>query len=178
MYKEARKRAGLSIEEAAFQLHIAPRTLCKYEAGETVPPPETVLGMSRLYKAPRLPRLHCRLDCAIGAAYAYEVLTGINSDVQSVISSLRQEVEEAVSVLGEMERLVRNKNGRRDFGDQEWKLFARIVHEWLDVEHNIDVLKISLGHWCDVSKLIEEHNRKCRERGYVSKEKAALQAAN
>lgn len=67
MYRAARKAAELSIEEASFRLHIAPRTLCKYEAGETVPPPEVVLVMSRLYKIPWLTQHYCREFCAKGA---------------------------------------------------------------------------------------------------------------
>lgn len=47
MYAGARKGAGLSIEEAAFQIHIAPRTLVKYEHGESTPGPDVVLAMSR-----------------------------------------------------------------------------------------------------------------------------------
>lgn len=178
MYKEARKHAGFSLEEAAFRLHVGTRTLAKYEAGETMPPPEVVLAMSRLYQIPWLTQRYCRGNCAIGRAYSYEVLDGVHLDVQSIIISLRQEAEEALAVLADLERLVRNKNGRQDFGEREWQQFTTVFQEWLDLEHNIETLKIALGQWCDVAELVAEHNQKCVERGYVQKKKTALKAAN
>jgi len=69
MYKQARKQARLSIEEAAFQLHIAPRTLCKYESGELRVPPETAIRMGHVYNMPELPLNHCAKHCAIGRIY-------------------------------------------------------------------------------------------------------------
>ena len=69
MYKQARKQARLSIEEAAFQLHIAPRTLCKYESGELRVPPETAIRMGQVYNMPELPLNHCAKHCAIGRIY-------------------------------------------------------------------------------------------------------------
>jgi transcriptional regulator with XRE-family HTH domain len=173
MYREGRKQTGLSIEEAAWRLHIAPRTLIKYEAGETVPPPEVVLEMSREYHIPWLTQVYCREHCAIGAAYSYEVLNGINLDIQSVILSLRQEAEEAMAVLGDLEKLSRNKRCCEDFNDADWNEFVKALQEWLDLEHNIECIKISLGTWTDVSELVKQHNTKCEERGYVKKEKSA-----
>lgn len=173
MYKEARKQAGLSIEEAAFGLHIAPRTLCKYEAGETVPPPEVVLEMSRLYRIPWLTQHYCREHCAIGRAYSYEVLTGVNLDPPSVMLKLVGEMAEAQAVLQRMLELAVNKNRREDFTPEEWAEFTKCLHEFLDVEHNVETLKISLGRWCDVSELISQHNQKCWQRGYIKKEKPA-----
>lgn len=180
MYKEARKQAGLCIEEAAFQLNIAPRTLCKYEAGERVPPPEIVLSMSKVYRYPWLTQRHCREHCAIGKAYSYEVLDQVNLDPASILLKLVGELKEAEAVLGRLLELVVNKNSQEDFAPAEWSEFAAEFQEFLDVEHNIETFKIALGRWCDVSELIAAHNRKCHERGYVStaKEKAALQAAS
>ncbi len=176
-YKEARKKAGLSLEEAAFRIHVGTRTLSKYEAGENVPPPEVVLAMSRLYREPWMTQLYCRRDCAIGQAYSYEVLDRVNLDPASILLKLVGELKEAEAVLGRLLELAVNKNAREDFSQAEWAEFVAKLQEFLDVEHNIEVLKISLGRWCDVSELIEAHNRKCRERGYVSKEQAALAEA-
>lgn len=177
MYKEARKRAGLSIEEAAFRLHIGTRTLIKYEAGETIPPPEVVLEMSRLYRVPWMTQHYCREHCAIGRAYSYEVLTGVNLDPASVMLKLVGEMAEAQAVLQRMLELVVNKNRREDFTSSEWNEFTRLLGEFLDVEHNIECLKISLGYWCDVAELIKAHNEKCWQRGYIKKEKPATKPA-
>jgi len=167
MYMHARKEANLSREEAAFKLHVGTRTLAKYEAGETVPPPEVVLAMSRLYKIPWLTQHYCKQNCAIGKAYSYEVLNAVNLDLASVILKLTGEMKEAEAVLAKMLELAVNKNSRSDFSDQEWAEFVKCLHEFIDVEHNVETLKISLGQWVDVSELVKEHNDKCYRHGYV-----------
>jgi transcriptional regulator with XRE-family HTH domain len=177
MYRDARKKVGLSIEEASFQLHIAPRTLCKYEAGETLPPPGIVLAMCRLYCEPWMTQIYCQRDCAIGRAYSYEVLDRVNLDPASILLKLVGELKEAEAVLGRLLELAVNKNTREDFSQAEWSEFVAELQEFLDVEHNIETFKISLGRWCNVSELIQAHNQKCCERGYASKEKAALREA-
>lgn len=172
MYKEARKSANLTIEEAAFRLHIAPRTLCKYEAGDTVPPPEVVLSMSREYTMPELTLHYCRQHCAIGKAYGYEVLDAIDTSPVTVLAKLMGELEEARGMLDKAMALIINKRTKRCFTEAEWTEFKAAILEFLDVEHNVEVLKLALGRMCDVSELVELHNKKCRQNGYV-KEKAA-----
>lgn len=173
MYKQARKDAGLSIEEAAFRIHIAPRTLCKYEAVETVPPPEVVLAMAREYKRPEMTQLYCRETCPIGQAYSYEVLNAVNTDLAHIVLKVAEEVEEAKAALDKAMRIVINKRARNDFSDQEWNDFRQAVMEFIDVEHAVEVLKIALGKMTDISAMVAEHNRKCEQKGYVRKEKTA-----
>lgn len=174
MYSEARKAVGMSIEEAAFQVHIAPRTLIKYEHGETVPGPDVVLGMSKAYKKPWLTQIYCKHYCAIGQAYSYEVLNNVNLDPPSIMLKLIGEMKEAQAVLNRMLELAVNKNSREDFSQPEWSEFTKCLGEFLDVEHNIECLKISLGNWCDVSELIRQHNQKCLDKGYVKEKEKAL----
>ncbi len=171
MYKDARKRAGLTIEEAAFRLHVAPRTLCKYESGENVPPPEVIVAMSREYRAPELLARYCRENCAIGQAQGYEILDRVNADPPSVMIKLVGEMAEAQAVLHRMLDLAVNRNRREDFPDREWAEFTKCVQEFLDVEHNVAILRLSLGAWCDPSELVGRHNRKCVDRGYASIER-------
>lgn len=173
MYRDARKRVGLSIEAASEQLHVAPRTLLNYEHGDSVPPPEVVLAMSRLYRVPWMTQVYCRERCAIGAAYSYEVLNAVNTDPPSVMLKLVGEMAEAQAVLQRMLGIAVNKNAREDFSREEWGEFVSCLHEFLDVEHNIETLKISLGRWCDVSELVAQHNDKCWKRGYVKGGKVA-----
>lgn len=176
MYAEARKKAGLSIEEAAFQIHIAPRTLIKYERGESTPGPEVVLAMSKIYKRPWMTQFYCKEHCAIGQAYSYEVLNNVNLDPPSIMLKLIGEMSEAQAVLNKMLSLAVNKNSRSDFKEQEWNEFIMCLQEFLDVEHNIETLKIALNQWTDMSEQIQKHNKKCIERGYVKKEKALERA--
>jgi len=99
VYKVARKCAGLTVEEAAFRLHVAPRTFSKYEAGENAPPPEVVVAMSREYHAPGLTARYCRENCAIGRAHGYEVLDRVNLDPPSVMLKLVSEMVEVESLI-------------------------------------------------------------------------------
>lgn len=69
MYRIARKEADLTLEEAAWQLNVAPRTLGKYESGELRVPPETAIRMGHVYNMPELPLNHCAKHCAIGQIY-------------------------------------------------------------------------------------------------------------
>lgn len=177
MYRGARNSADKTIEEAAFALHIAPRTLCKYESGESQPPPEVALAMSRVYGVPRLTQVYCRQNCAIGQAYSYEVLNRVSLDLPSVMQKLIGELREAQDLLCRMLEITVNKKRREDFTPAEWAEFMIILQEFLDVEHNIETLKISLGAWCDVSELVAAHNQKCWQKGYVVKEKPLYGAA-
>lgn len=172
MYRSARKLSGKSIEEAAFRLHIAPRTLCKYEAGETTPPPEVVLGMSQLYKQPDMTLKYCR-ECPIGEAYGYEVLNNVNLDPATVLLKFIGEYREVGELLDRLLELTVNKNERQDFSSDEWQEYIQGLQELLDLEHNIECLKMSLAKWCDVTELVEQHNMKCLQKGYIKKERTA-----
>lgn len=167
MYRAARQACGLSREEAAFRLHIGSRTLANYESGETVPPPEVVLAMSKLYQQPWLTQHYCRRCCAIGEKFSYEILNNVDLSFPGIILSLQEELREAAQALEEMLALIRNKRARSDFRQDEWRRFSRCLHEFLDVEHNIEVLKIELNRLCDVAELIEEHNAKCYRNKYA-----------
>lgn len=172
MYKNARKKAGLSIEEAAYKLNVATRTLSNYECGQTVPPSEVVLAMSRVYGEPFVTQLYCKECCAIGKAYSYEVLNNVNLSLESVLISLQEELEEAIEVLPTLLKLVRNKRCKEDFNQEEWREVIRSLHEWLDLEHNIVCLKIAFNKFSDVSLFIQQHNSKCIQRNYVNKKRA------
>lgn len=175
MYRSARKLSGISIEEAAFRLHIAPRTLCKYEAGETTPPPEVVLEMSSIYGQSEMTQRYCR-ECPIGRKYSYEVLNNVNMDPATVLLKLVGEYKEVGQVLDRLFELTVNKNHREDFTPGEWQEYTKGIHELIDLEHNIECLKITMGRWCDVSELIKEHNEKCVQRGYIKKDRPAEMA--
>jgi len=168
MYKRARNKRKMSLEEASFRCHIGRRTLCKYEAGESIPPPDVVLRMSEVYQEPILTQRYCR-ECPIGQKYSYEVLDNVNLDPATVLLKLISEYREAGQVLDRLLELTVNKNSRQDFTDDEWQEYMQGLHEFLDVEHNIECLKLALGMWCDMAELVEQHNQKCRDRGYVKK---------
>ncbi len=169
MYKQTRKQSGLCIEEASFQLHIAPRTLCKYEAAETHPGPEVALAMGRVYKAPALTMQYCRRECAIGTAYSYEVLNNVDLSPQNILLKLHQVHQDAGEAIGRLLSTVINKQQHSDFTDGEQQSLEQDLHDLLDLEHTIETLKMELGErqWCDIPQLVSEHNSKCFDRGYV-----------
>lgn len=175
--REARTGQGMSRASLASKIGLSPRTIEAYEAGKQVPPADVALAISRECRIPWLTQIYCRKYCPIGQKYSYEVLEGVNLDPQSVILKLAGEFDEARAVLGKMEELVINKNSREDFSEAEWREFTRCLAEFLDVEHVVECLKISLGYWTDVGDLIKAHNDKCWQRGYVQKKKTALKIA-
>jgi len=69
MYKQARIRAKMSAEEAAFRVRIGISSLYRYESGEQATPPDVVCLMARVYSAPWLPKWHCLHQCPIGMQY-------------------------------------------------------------------------------------------------------------
>jgi transcriptional regulator with XRE-family HTH domain len=166
MYREARKKCSLSLEEAAFKLNISARTLSNYESGDTVPSADVVLAMSKLYRQPFLTQVYCRECCGIGRAYSYLVLDNVNSSIESVLLSLQGEAGEAMEMLPDMLKIIRNKYKRADFTEGDWLWFLKGIQEWLDLEHNIECLKIAFNRFTDVEYLIREHNEKCIERHY------------
>ena len=166
MYKEARKKAGFSTEEAALRNNIAVRTLMKYESGEVTPPPDIVVKMSRMYQQPWLTQHYCR-RCEIGKAYSYEVLNNVDLSISGILMSLKEEMEEALKVFPRMLKVTRNKQSREEFENQEWEDFIRAMNEWIDLEHNIECLKIAFNKFMDVSELIKAHNEKCIAKHYV-----------
>ena len=51
-----------------------------------------------------------------------------------------------------------------------------MFQELLDVEHNIETLKIGISKWINVEKSVKDHNIKCIERNYIKKEKTPRKA--
>jgi transcriptional regulator with XRE-family HTH domain len=167
LYKEGRKKAGMTIDEAAFQLHVSSRMLAKYEAGQCVPAPEVVLGMSRVYRESWMTQRYCKNHCAIGQAYSYEILNAVSLDPVSVVVSLRQEFQEAMEDLDKLLNLVLNKRPGSLLESKEAAIFDHCRHELLDVAHCIVSFQHSTSGWGDLAVAVQQHNQKCRDKGYV-----------
>lgn len=177
MYRDAREQAGMSREEAAFRLHIGTRTLAYYEAGERAPGPDVVLEMSREYRLPDLTLKYCREYCSIGQVYSYESLDNVDTSLPAIILKLIEETEEAREMLNRLMKTVINKRTRKDYNESDWRELQEAVLEFIDVEHAIEVLKISLGNLIDIPNLIAMHNQKCHDHGYVKEKAPAFAAA-
>lgn len=167
--KQAREKAGLSRREAGTKLALHPKSIEAYEYGRVVPPPEVVMAMGELYGAPELSARYCRLHCAIGAAFGYEILNNVDLGIPGILLKLQQEFREAEEALAKMSSLCVNKRRREDFREHEVRELGESLHRLLNLEHNIEVLKLQLAglKWLDLRRLISEHNTKCYYRGYV-----------
>jgi DNA-binding XRE family transcriptional regulator len=66
MFIDARKKAGLSRDEAAFRIHIGSRTLLNYEHEMTIPPPDVALKMAEVYDDPSLTADYCSNIAQLG----------------------------------------------------------------------------------------------------------------
>ncbi|NLT94835.1 MAG: helix-turn-helix transcriptional regulator [Clostridia bacterium] len=175
MYRGAREAAGLSRDEAAFRLFLGTRTLAYYEAGKRTPGPDVVMKMAHVYNRPDLTVRYCRMSCPIGQAYSYEMLNNIDMSLPAVILKLISELREAMDAASVLLELIVNKRSKDDFTSEEWERFLDTVHEFIDVEHNVEILKLALETLTEdalIPKLVARHNQKCRERGYIKKEKA------
>ncbi|BAU27599.1 helix-turn-helix protein [Aneurinibacillus soli] len=169
MFRDARKCAGLSREEAAFRIKVATKSLSNYEDGKTVPGPDVVIGMSREYGRPDITQRYCREYCPIGARYGYIHLDNISMNLSDIWMKLRQELKEALAAIEAGEDIVINKRGPEDFTPAEWDELMLHTDQFMDVEHNIEILKIRLGEMTDVSQLVSQHNQKMIDRGYARK---------
>jgi hypothetical protein len=179
MYRDARKGTGLGIEEAAFNIHIAPRTLSKYEAKETTAPPDVVLVMSRVYRKPQMVQEYCREYCAIGQSLGYEILNAIDTNPSAVLMKLMSKIEDSQQDLKTLARVLVNKRNRDDFNSCEWTSLSEGAQKLFDIEHNISILRtvlLTLDQEATES-LVAAHNKKCWDHGYARKEKRPLVTA-
>ncbi len=135
MYREARKEAGLTLEEAAWRLNVAPRTLGKYEAGELRVPPETVFCMGQIYNKPELPLHHCAEKCAIGRVY-HPVF-----EIGNVATGTLQLMQELQDVNEQMNALIRIAADGRITPD-EIPEFEAILQELTELGEAIERMKL------------------------------------
>jgi transcriptional regulator with XRE-family HTH domain len=135
MLKSARKKAGISREEASFRLHIGCRTLADYEAGKTTAPPDVVLKMAEVYDQPDLPADYCANLCPIGQIFAHSFeKTNLAVTVLRVLQEFNQ-VEKL------KDRLISIASDGRLTVDEKPE-FENILREVVELEKQIGELKI------------------------------------
>lgn len=135
MYKKARKEAGLSIEEAAWELNVSPETLKKYEAGRLRVPPDVVLKMGETYNKPELPLHHCAMKCAIGQVYhpVFEV-----GNIATGTLQLQQELHDVNLQLNELIRIAADGQ----LSPEELPAFEVILQELIELGEVIQQLRL------------------------------------
>lgn len=99
IYREARKFAGLTIEQAAEMIGVAPRTLAGYEKGEYIPPADIVCSMCQTYRAEWLAYQHLQGSNPLGRKYLPEIDF---SSLPAQVLRFQKEMADAEGVAGEM----------------------------------------------------------------------------
>lgn len=173
----ARKRAGLTQEQAAKKMFMTKRSYQAIEYEEKEMSPDEVLRLSKVLNCPALTMVYCRKKCAVGKRYCYDVLNNVDLSPIAILAKMRQEKQEAAEALEKMAEIMLNKRSAEDCSELELKELHRWSLEMLDVEHVIETLKLRLWDFMDVSELVRDHNLKCLEKHYVDKEKPELQLA-
>ena len=111
LYKLCRISAGLTQEQAAELLGVAPRTLSDYENGRTKVPDDIVDGMSRSYNAPLLAWDHLKRTSVLGKYLPEVVMPQTHGDMIAQLSMaewrLKQVVEDIQRIMenGQIEEI-------------------------------------------------------------------------
>ncbi len=148
MLKAARNAARLSREEAAHRLHVGSRTLASYELGETLAPPDVVMGMSRVYDDPTLPADYCAKICPIGQVLAHSL-----ERTEFAVTVLRV-LKEFADVERLKEKLVCIA-ADGELQNHEVDEFGTILKEMVELEKRIGELKyFALRHGIEISEIM------------------------
>lgn len=122
IYKNARHFAGLTTEEAAGLIGIAPRTLAGYENGEYVPPADIVCKMCEVYHTDWLAYQHLQSSNPLGQKYLPEIDF---SSLPMMVLRFQKEMADAGKVAGDMVEVT--CDGKVD--DQEREVWNRVTKE-------------------------------------------------
>lgn len=134
MLKKARNATGLSREEAAHRLHVGSRTLACYELGETLAPPDVVMGMSQVYDDPTLPADYCAKVCPIGQVLAHCVE---RSEFAVTVMRVLKEFSDVEKLRDNLIKIA--SDGR--INPHEESEFKSIMKEMVELEQWIGELK-------------------------------------
>ncbi len=150
MFRQARNRAGMSRDEAAFRLHIGTRTLTNYEHQITVTPPEIALRMQEIYKDPTLTARYCADYCPIGQIFAHRVPD--NQHLCSVVLGL---LKEQADVENLREKLIEiTADGVID--QDEIPELERILEELMDLEKKIADFKLHVAKLVSIPAMMQK----------------------
>ncbi|MGI5892901.1 MAG: hypothetical protein ACOX7H_09295 [Bacillota bacterium] len=154
MFREARNRAGISRDEAAFRLHIGTRTLTNYEHQVTVTPPEIALKMQEIYQDPTLTARYCAEYCPIGQIFAHAVPDHDNL-CQSVLGLLNKhsDVEQIRVKLMEIA-----EDGTID--DHEIADFELAMEKLLELEKKIEALKLQAARVVSIPDMMQRKKKR------------------
>lgn len=153
MFKDARNRAGLSRDEAAFRLHIGTRTLTNYEHQITVTPPEVALKMQEVYQDPTLTARYCSEYCPIGQVFAHSVPEHL--DFCQAVMGLLKEHNDVSKIREALMEIASDGVITPD----ELPDFERVLDELIDLEKRIEEVKLAAAKYLSIPTLIQKRKK-------------------
>ena len=103
IYQISRENAGLTREAAGNEMpFISDDKIENIESGRSLPQPEDILEMARVYKDPLLCNTYCSTQCPIGRKYVPQItekeLSQITLEVLDAVNALHEEQDTLVSI--------------------------------------------------------------------------------
>lgn len=173
LIQQARAKAKLTQEEVARRLYIAKRQYQNYEYGAPIPH-DLAVRLGDILECPAIPLSLCRLQCPVGKKFSYVILNNVDISLMAILMKYRQEEAEAHGAIEHMAEIMLNKRGAEDCTPEELQELKKCMHEALDLEHVIEVLKLQAEPFLSIAELVKEHNRKCGERRYVDPQRPEI----
>lgn len=153
MFKDARKGAGISREEAAARLNIGIRTLNNYEHGFSIVQPDTALHMGEVYEDPTFTARYCAEYCPIGQIFSYSV-----PEQQNLCSAVLGLLAEYSDVGKMREDLIKiSADGIID--TTELPAFQNILEELMDLEKKIEEVKLHAASMISIPAMMQKRKR-------------------
>ncbi|MED0681379.1 hypothetical protein P4T20_19180, partial [Aneurinibacillus thermoaerophilus] len=115
---------------------------------------------------------YCRTHCAIGRAFNYEILNAVSDDPLHMFEKLEEETEEMLAKIKKTRRVLMNTGQKKSWCESTVETVTDWLREAFDVAHVIQKIKIEFGRFLDIRKLVNEHNKKCEQRGYFKRKGA------
>lgn len=167
-------KAGITQMDLANRIHKSRSATQRLIYGMQPMTPDDAMNLADAIECPTLTMVYCRQGCVIGKKYGFDLLNNVDLNPTAILAKYRQEEREAHEALDVMLGIVINKKGVADCTDIELSDLWHCALEMLDLEHVIETLKLRLWDFLNVEDLIAEHNKKCRQRGYVDPKKLEL----
>ncbi len=103
MYQMTREQEGLTRDAAAEQMeYVSADRIEKIESERSLPHPEEILAMSKVYKAPDLCNYYCSHECPIGQEFVPEVkikdLSQITLEMLASLNTIEKEKNRLIEI--------------------------------------------------------------------------------
>lgn len=177
--REARKKAGLTVPNAAGMIGISERQLLRYEHGQCLVPEDVAFRMSVVYDCQEI-REAWRQQSVFEQEMGALRLDGANPDPVAALVKYAEELEEAGKATHGIIRLAINLR----VSEQDREKAAEMIEQAIyDVKTALSHAEINLLSLLGIQvglKARRSHKQKCLLRGYIGqaqKEIAATSAA-